>query len=48
MPTSNHREEEVDEVYEQLEEIIRETPGKKTLVVMGYWNASVGEGRDGH
>ena len=34
MPTSNHREEEVDEVYELLEEIIREIPDKKNLVEM--------------
>ena len=48
MPTSNHREEEVDGVYEQIEEIIREVPGKKNLIVMGDWNAVVGEGRDGY
>ena len=48
MPTSNHKEEDVDGVYEQIEEIIRETPGRKNLVVMGDWNAVVGEGRDGN
>ena len=47
MPTNEHREEDGDEEYEQLEEIIREIPGKKNLIVMGDWNALVGERRDG-
>ena len=47
MPTSSHKEEEVDTMYDQLEEIIGKIPGKKHLIVMGDWNAVVGEGRDG-
>lgn len=46
MPTSDHEDSEVDDVYEQLEEMMDEQKGKDYMVVMGDWNAEVGEGRD--
>ena len=47
MPTSNHSNEEVAEMYEKIESIISGEKGKIVTIVMGDWNAVVGEGRDG-
>ncbi|XP_071455118.1 craniofacial development protein 2-like [Hetaerina americana] len=47
MPTSSHLEEEIEEVYEQLEEVIGVAKRKENLIVMEDWNAVVGEGREG-
>ena len=45
-PTTGHDDEEVENLYEALEELIDKEKGKDYLVVMGDWNAVVGEGRD--
>lgn len=47
MPTTDHDDEEVEDIYEQLEELIENLKGNDNLIVMGDWNASVGEGREG-
>src|SRR3981081_4163613 len=47
MPTSDHEESEVEDMYEQLEELITKEKGDVNVVVMGDWNAVVGEGGDG-
>ena len=46
MPTSVHEDDEVDAVYEELEELLRVQKGSDHVVIMGDWNAVVGEGRD--
>jgi len=46
MPTTEHDDEEVDQMYEQIEELIKKQKGKDNLVVMGDWNAVVGEEGD--
>ena len=43
-PTSGHDDNEVDNFYRQLQEIIDQTPKKDILVVQGDWNAKVGRG----
>ena len=47
MPTSDHEDEEVEELYEELEELMDKEKGNDYLVILGDWNAVVGEGRDG-
>ena len=47
MPTTDHEEMEVDVWYERLEEILKDQKGKDNVVIMGDFNAVVGEGRDG-
>ena len=47
MPTSAHEDEEVNEVYNMIEEIVAKEKGRDYLVIMGDWNAVVGEGREG-
>ena len=47
MPTTEHKEEEVDQMYERIDEILdTETKGKDYTMIMGDWNAIVGEGKD--
>jgi len=49
IPTSNHKGEEIDEMYERIEELIEmNTKGKDYIVVMGDWNAVVEEERKGN
>ena len=47
MPTSAHEDTEVEEIYEQLNDLIEEEKGSDNLVVMGDWNSVIGEGQDG-
>src|SRR6218665_1769165 len=46
MPTTGHSDEEEEDIYEQMHELIDEEKGNDYLVVMGDWNAIVGETRD--
>ena len=46
MPTPTHRDEEVDAVYEKLEQISQTVKGREYLIVMGDWNAVVGEQKE--
>jgi hypothetical protein len=46
MPTSEHSDDEVEVMYEKLEELLREQKGSDYVVIMGDWNAMVGEGRE--
>ena len=46
MPTSGYKHEEV-EVYEQLLEVTDTVKKNDSLIILGDWNAVVGEGQ-GH
>ena len=47
MPTSEHKEEVVDEMYERVEELLdSETKGKYYTVVIADFNAVIGEGKE--
>lgn len=48
MPTSTAEEEKIEEIYEEIDELIRIVRGDENLIVMGDWNAVVGEGREGN
>ncbi|MFP3019965.1 MAG: hypothetical protein ACEY3F_01185 [Wolbachia sp.] len=45
MPTSTSDDAEVEEVYEQINEIIKYLKGDENLILIGDWNATVGEGK---
>ena len=47
MQTSTHEDNEVEEIYEQVDCIIKAKKGNTYLVVMGDWNCIIGEGQDG-
>ena len=46
MPTSDHDDEGVDVIYDEIEKLLEEEKGNICTVVMGDWNAVVGAGRD--
>ena len=41
-PTSNAEEAEVEQFYEDLQDVIELTPKKDVLFIIGDWNAKVG------
>ena len=41
-PTSNAEEAEVEQVYEDLQDLLELTPIKDVLFIIGDWNAKVG------
>ena len=41
-PTSNTKEAEVEQSYEDLQELLELTPKKDVLFIIGDWNAKVG------
>ena len=42
-PTSDYDDNEIEECYDQLHNVIDQTPKKDILVVQGDWNAKVGK-----
>ena len=48
MPTSEAEEEEIELMYEQIEELIQKEKATDQVIILGDWNAVVGEGRDGN
>jgi len=47
MPTSAYGNQDIEDVYDQIEEKINNLPSKEYTVLLGDMNAVVGEGRDG-
>ena len=43
VPTSDYDDDDVEDFYEQLQEILDQTPKKDILVVQGDWNAKIAE-----
>ena len=41
-PTSNAEETEVERFYEDLQDLLKLTPTKDVLFIIGDWNAKVG------
>ena len=42
MQSSNTEEAEVEQFYEDLEDLVELTPKKDVLFIIGNWNAKVG------
>ena len=41
-PTNTHEEAEVEQFYEDLQDLLELTPKKDVLFIIGEWNAKVG------
>ena len=41
-PTNTHEEAEVEQFYEDLQDLLELTPKKDVLFIIGNWNAKVG------
>ena len=46
MPTTDYEDEKVEDVYEDITEVIKKVRGEENLIILGDWNAVVGEGED--
>ena len=42
-PTTDYSDEDVEEFYDQLQEVLDEVPKKDIIVIQGDWNAKIGE-----
>ena len=42
-PTPDYDDNEIEELYDQLQNVVYQTPKKDILVVQGDWNAKVGK-----
>ena len=47
MPTGTHPDEEIEKMYDSIEEVLGLGKGNDYLVLLGDWNAVVGEGQEG-
>src|SRR6478609_1177978 len=45
LPTTDHEDEEVEKLYDQLEQILVKQKGTDNVILMGDFNAVVGEGK---
>ena len=45
-PTTNAKEAEVEQIYEDLQDLLELTPKKDVLFIIGDWNAKVESSRD--
>lgn len=46
MPTTAEDDEEIESLYEQIEELVKKEKATDQVIIMGDWNAVVGEGRE--
>jgi len=46
MPTTEAEDEEIELMYEQIEELIKKEKATDQVIIMEDWNAVVGEGRE--
>jgi len=47
MPTSNAADEEIEHMYEEIESLVTKEKATDQVIIMGDFNAVVGEGKDG-
>ena len=45
--TSNAEEAEIEQFYEDLQDLLELTPNKDVLFIIGHWNAKVGSQEPG-
>jgi hypothetical protein len=48
MPTTMHNEDEIEETYDKIDEVLKMTKVGENVIIIGDWNASVGEQNDGY
>src|SRR6476661_6816798 len=46
LPTTDYEDEEIEKLYDQLEEILGKQKGTDNVIVMGNFNAVVGEDKE--
>ena len=48
MPTTNAEDEDIEMMYEEIEDLMRKEKATDQVIIMEDWNAVVGEGREGN
>ena len=48
MPTTDAKDEEIERMYEQIGDLVKKEKATDQMIIMGDWNAVVGEGREGN
>ncbi|XP_008486054.1 craniofacial development protein 2-like, partial [Diaphorina citri] len=46
MPTTQHGDSAIEEMYDEIQKLLDETKGGDNIILMGDWNAAVGEGEE--
>lgn len=46
MPTTEYPYHEVEEIYEEIPKLLDQTKGEDNVILMGDWNAQVGQGKE--
>ncbi|XP_068083881.1 craniofacial development protein 2-like [Anabrus simplex] len=46
MPTSSANDDEIERIYKEIQDLIQYVKNDENLIVMGNWNAVVGQGRE--
>lgn len=46
MPTTAHNDDEIEEIYDRLYQILKMTKSEEYMILLGDWNAQVGEKKD--
>lgn len=48
MPTTTHDDDEVEEVYDKLNEVLSMTRTEEYVIILNDWNSSIGQQNDGY
>ena len=48
MPATDDKDEKIEQMQEQIENLVKKEKATDQTIIMGDWNAVVGEGRDGN
>jgi exonuclease III len=48
MPTSDYEDEEVEELYDRIEDVLEDGKGDINTIIMGDWNSVVGDNTNGN
>lgn len=48
MPTTIHNDDEIEEMYDRLTQVLNMTKSEENIILLRDWNAQVGEMKNGN